>query len=261
MPEIIIKLVELAKAGDTAAAKILLDRVCPTLKPQAMPISLPVNGTLAEQGGEIIRATMAGQIPPDIGSQLIAAFQLVNGFHNEHAIIVRPFDGKYQIISGHHRHKACLKAGITQVPAWVKEMDDDTAYMQLLLCNSQGEVSKLERGIHAYNFITKSKGGNGSSGMGLSEYAKLIGTSKQTASEESLAGEVFSTVRMTGQLNEMPSSSHLYEISKAPQHTWQILADLLIQCDWSAKDTQAAVNRPPLPEYYINPFFSEMRPP
>jgi hypothetical protein len=34
---------------------------------------LPVNGTLAEQGNEIIKATMSGQIPPDIGSQLITA--------------------------------------------------------------------------------------------------------------------------------------------------------------------------------------------
>jgi hypothetical protein len=73
MPEIILKLVEQAKAGDTAAAKILLDRCCPTLKPQAIAINLPVYGSLAEQGGEIIRATMTGQIPPDIGSQLISA--------------------------------------------------------------------------------------------------------------------------------------------------------------------------------------------
>jgi len=73
MPDIVKTLVELAKGGDVQAAKVLIDRVCPSLKPQAMPISLPVNGTLADQGGEIIRATLAGQIPPDIGSQLIAA--------------------------------------------------------------------------------------------------------------------------------------------------------------------------------------------
>ena len=73
MPEIILKLVEQAKNGDTAAAKILLDRCCPALKPQALAINLPVNGSLAEQGGEIIRATLSGNIPPDIGSQLITA--------------------------------------------------------------------------------------------------------------------------------------------------------------------------------------------
>jgi hypothetical protein len=73
MPEIIRTLVDLAKGGDVQAAKVLLDRCCPTLKPQAIPINLPLNGSLAEQGGEIIKATMAGQIPPDIGSQLITA--------------------------------------------------------------------------------------------------------------------------------------------------------------------------------------------
>ena len=73
MPEIIRTLVDLAKGGDVQAAKVLLDRCCPTLKPQALPISLPVNGSLAEQGNEIIKATMAGQIPPDVGSQLITA--------------------------------------------------------------------------------------------------------------------------------------------------------------------------------------------
>jgi hypothetical protein len=73
MPEIILTLVGLAKNGDTAAAKILLDRCCPALKPQAMAINLPVNGSLAEQGGEIIRAALTGLIPPDVGAQLITA--------------------------------------------------------------------------------------------------------------------------------------------------------------------------------------------
>jgi hypothetical protein len=73
MPEIITTLISLAKKGDVAAAKLLMDRVCPSLKPQAMAINLPVKETLPEQGNEIIKATMGGEIPPDIGSQLITA--------------------------------------------------------------------------------------------------------------------------------------------------------------------------------------------
>lgn len=73
LPDILNKLVELAKQGDTTAIKLILDRVCPALKPQAIPISLPVCDSLAGQGNEIIRATMQGQISPDVGSQLIAA--------------------------------------------------------------------------------------------------------------------------------------------------------------------------------------------
>lgn len=73
MPVIIASLVESATAGDVQAAKVLLDRVCPALKPQAMPIALPSNGTLAGQGQEIINATLTGQIPADIGGQLLTA--------------------------------------------------------------------------------------------------------------------------------------------------------------------------------------------
>jgi hypothetical protein len=73
MPEIITMLVEQAKAGDVAAAKVLLERVCPTLKPMATPVNIQIAGTLAQQGDEIIRATMTGSIPPDIGAQLITA--------------------------------------------------------------------------------------------------------------------------------------------------------------------------------------------
>ncbi|OTE96631.1 hypothetical protein BCS42_03880 [Crenothrix sp. D3] len=73
MPDILTKLIELAKGGDVQAIKLLLERVCPVLKPQAVPISIPFAESLAEQGNVIIKATMAGQIPPDIGSQLITA--------------------------------------------------------------------------------------------------------------------------------------------------------------------------------------------
>jgi len=71
--DILQAVIESAIGGDMTACKMLLDRITPTLKPQATPISLPVNGVLAEQGNEIIRATMSGQIPPDIGSSLITA--------------------------------------------------------------------------------------------------------------------------------------------------------------------------------------------
>ena len=73
MPEIVATLISLAKSGDVAAAKILIDKVCPSLKPEAMAISLPVKSTLVQQGAAIVKATMGGSIPPDVGSALITA--------------------------------------------------------------------------------------------------------------------------------------------------------------------------------------------
>jgi len=73
MPEIITTLISLAKSGDVTAAKILMDRVCPSLKPEAMPVSLVFQESLALQGNEIIKAAVTGQIPPDVGAALISA--------------------------------------------------------------------------------------------------------------------------------------------------------------------------------------------
>ena len=73
MPAIINTLVELAKGGDVQAAKVLLDRVCPILKPQAMPVNIPIGATLPETGGHVVDATLNGSIAPDIGSMLIRA--------------------------------------------------------------------------------------------------------------------------------------------------------------------------------------------
>jgi hypothetical protein len=73
MPEIVKTLVDLAKGGDVQAAKVLLDRICPPLRPQALPVNIPTGATLPETGGNVIDATLSGSIAPDIGSMLIKA--------------------------------------------------------------------------------------------------------------------------------------------------------------------------------------------
>jgi len=71
--DIIKVLIEQAKNGDTQAAKILLDKTVPSLKPQALPINVSIGETLPDTGNNVVDATMSGNIPPDIGAQLIRA--------------------------------------------------------------------------------------------------------------------------------------------------------------------------------------------
>lgn len=73
MPAIIQKLIDMAKSGDTQAIKIILDRTHPPVKAQALPVNISTDGTLVDQGNAVINATLSGQIPPDIGAQLITA--------------------------------------------------------------------------------------------------------------------------------------------------------------------------------------------
>ncbi len=71
--DIVKVLVKQAKEGDIQAAKILLDRIVPPLKSQALSVNIPIGETLPETGGNVVNATMNGSIPPDIGAQLIRA--------------------------------------------------------------------------------------------------------------------------------------------------------------------------------------------
>ena len=55
-------------------------------------------------------------------------------------ILVRPInDGNFEIVSGHRRHHASLLAGKTEIPAIVREMDDDTAILLMVDSNLQRE--------------------------------------------------------------------------------------------------------------------------
>lgn len=72
--EIIDAVIESAKQGDMTAARILIDRICPTLKPQDMPVKLPgLIGTLSEQGAAIIKAMSTGSLTPSEAQTLLTA--------------------------------------------------------------------------------------------------------------------------------------------------------------------------------------------
>lgn len=73
IPEILQSLVTAAKAGDTQAARILIERVIPAVKPQEQPqaLALPTAGNLTEQGRAVLQAVADGVLAPGQGSQLI----------------------------------------------------------------------------------------------------------------------------------------------------------------------------------------------
>lgn len=55
-------------------------------------------------------------------------------------IIVRPMEnGNYEIVSGHRRHHAAVLAGQKEIPAIVREMDDDAAVLVMVDSNLQRE--------------------------------------------------------------------------------------------------------------------------
>lgn len=71
--QIIQSLIAQAKEGDTTAAKILLDRICPALKPEAQAVELEqlATGGLVEKAEAVLAAAGAGELAPDVAAQLV----------------------------------------------------------------------------------------------------------------------------------------------------------------------------------------------
>lgn len=71
-PSIINTLIEQAQAGDTQAAKVLLDRICPTLKPVSPNINLTIDASdLLKAGAAVVSAATHGELSIEAGSALM----------------------------------------------------------------------------------------------------------------------------------------------------------------------------------------------
>lgn len=74
LPAIVSKLVEMAKEGDVQAARVLVERAIPAIKPVDFAQVIELTGnTLTDQGRSALAAMASGQIAPAQAAQLITA--------------------------------------------------------------------------------------------------------------------------------------------------------------------------------------------
>jgi len=70
--ELVANVVEMAKAGDTTALRICIDRLIPPAKAREEPVTLPLsNGSLAEKGQAVLTALGEGAIAPDVATAIL----------------------------------------------------------------------------------------------------------------------------------------------------------------------------------------------
>ena len=167
------------------------------------------------------------------------ATAMAGGFDPAHAILVRPFEAGFQIISGHHRTLAAQKAGITELPCWVREMNDEEAYMALATSNNQGELSSLEIGFHALHCVGLSLGGRGQKG-GISAYAQSLGKAQNTISELVSAAKVAQKVSLKRWLL-VDKTKHLASLHTLPEDCWQHCTGWVLDTDATVAQTKAMV--------------------
>ena len=75
VPEILAGMVLAAKGGDVQAARLILERILPPIKPmeQAVALQLPEEGTLTAQGRAVLFAVAEGELAPSQGAALLGA--------------------------------------------------------------------------------------------------------------------------------------------------------------------------------------------
>lgn len=169
------------------------------------------------------------------------AATLNGSYPQKHAIHLRPSGERFQLLGGHHRKRAAIKAKLKRIWAWVEELDDATALMELVLGNRQGELSPLEIGLHVLRAVPTTKGGRGKNG-GLSAYAKRIGKSQQYVSQVRDAAEVAEAVKPTSQLvGLLEKAQHLAAIHKLRRANWPRAVAHTLSAKLSAEAVESRV--------------------
>lgn len=68
------KVLKTAAAGDMTAARLVLERIVPAIKPTSEPVTFDLHGdSLTEQAQSVLAAVADGVLPPDQGKALIDA--------------------------------------------------------------------------------------------------------------------------------------------------------------------------------------------
>src|SRR4051794_39721092 len=125
--------------------------------------------------------------------------------------------------------RAAERAGLSTVSAWVREMDDAAAYMELVMSNAQSELTALERGLHALH-----------SGKDVKAYAESVGRAQRTVYNETQAAKVFQAVADIG--NDLTKVfSQLVEVHVAPRWLWPALAEKLVADDLTVVEIKKLV--------------------
>jgi ParB-like chromosome segregation protein Spo0J len=175
----------------------------------------------------------------EVVDKIAAELRRAKKFLPQYALTVRPIgDGLYEIISGHQRCEAAKAAEIKKGACWVVEYDDNEAFIELLLANSQAEVSPLEIGLHCLDALATGAVET------IKEYADRVHMERANVSAYQKGAAVLRVLgdRITpGEW--LDKALHLAQIANASKEKWLPLAERCLKEKWSARQTRAEVTR------------------
>lgn len=89
-PDLVGRLIAEAEGGDVSAAKLLLDKVLPSLKPQSLPVNIDIPvGDEAASILAVFSAMAKGKVSPEDGNELVRALATLSKVRETSEIIQR----------------------------------------------------------------------------------------------------------------------------------------------------------------------------
>jgi ParB-like chromosome segregation protein Spo0J len=141
-------------------------------------------------------------------------------------------------VAGHHRAAAAKAAGLEAVPCWVREMDDEEAFLELVKSNNQSELSPLEHGEHALKATKKGK-----HGKSVEAYAEAIGRPITNVKREVHAARVAQSVPRGTISPTLDRTRHLAELHAAAAWLWPVLVARMLSAGWNVETARTNAGR------------------
>ncbi|WP_373096650.1 ParB/RepB/Spo0J family partition protein [Zhongshania sp.] len=152
-------------------------------------------------------------------------------------IVVRPIEGgRYEIIAGERRWRACQLAGLDTVPALIREVPDESAAAMALIENLQREdLNPMEEALAMVRLQKEFE-------LTHAEIAQLVGKSRTT---------ITNLLRLTGLREEVQTllengdieMGHGRALLGLPQEEQSAAASMVVSRGLSVRQTEALVRR------------------
>lgn len=151
-------------------------------------------------------------------------------------IVVRKVNDRYELIAGERRWRAAQLAGLQEVPAVVKSVDNEGAAAMALVENLQREdLNPIEEAVAVSNLIRQFDWTH-------QEVADAIGKARATISNMLRLLELSAEVHTLIQLKQL-TMGHARALISLPQNQQGIAAEVIISKQLSVRQTEQLIKR------------------
>jgi ParB family chromosome partitioning protein len=148
-------------------------------------------------------------------------------------VIVRPRNGKYELIAGERRWRAVQRLGWTKIPAVVREVDDPTLLTLALIENLQrDELTAIDEAAGYQRLSEEFK-------LPQSEIARLVGRNRSTVANVLRLLKLPEEVKTLVQQRKLSEGHARALLSVAEESDLVPLARQAVEHGWSVRDLEA----------------------